>query len=201
MSEAFLAWCNAFVAAQAEFPQIRKTRTADMERYSYKYADLGDVLDAALPVLHKYGLSLAQSPVTDADKVGVETRIYHAEGHVEKFGPLFLPAGNTPQMAGSALTYTRRYAACAALGIAADEDDDGQAVREEPEIDLAELIRVKVAIFRKWDDDERRVQWMAHAKKVLNGKPQTPSEVDQVVKSMSDEYYEKFPPSDDEAPF
>ena len=53
------------------------------------------------------------------------TRIYHSDGWVEKFGPLQIFSGSTPQQAGSAITYGRRYALSAALGIAADEDNDG----------------------------------------------------------------------------
>lgn len=36
----------------------------------------------------------------------------------------------TPQGQGSALTYARRYALCAMLNIAADEDDDGQSAEK-----------------------------------------------------------------------
>lgn len=135
----------AFLAAQKEFPTIAKGRTAKIETnkgsYSYSYADLGDVLDAALPILHSHGLVLSQPLVSHEGRVGVGTRLYHESGHVEEFGELLLSAGGTPQTAGSALTYARRYAACAALGIVADEDDDGRAASRPPELsddDLAQ---------------------------------------------------------------
>lgn len=127
-------FAEAFLAAQKEFPTINKGKTAKIETnkgsYSYKYADLGDVLDSVLPILHKHGLGLSQPLVAADGRVGVGTRLYHTSGHVEDFGELLLPAGNTPQVAGSALTYARRYAACAALGIVADEDDDGRAASQ-----------------------------------------------------------------------
>jgi hypothetical protein len=202
MSAEFAA---AFLAAQREFPTIAKTKTADMGNYKYKYADLGDVLDQALPILHKHGIALSQPPASGDGSIGVHTRLIHESGHIEDCGTLLLPAGNNPQAAGSAMTYARRYAACAALGIVADEDDDGRAareapVREEPPVDLAELIRVKVALFKEWTEDERREIWITHSQTVLSGKPQTASEVDQVVKSISEQYYEQFPPSN-ERPF
>jgi hypothetical protein len=129
------AFAKAFVAAQKAFPSIGKGRTAAMGNYSYKYADLGDVLDAALPVLHANGLALSQAPVSEDGNIGVETRLYHESGHSESFGVLLLPAGGTPQNAGSAMTYARRYAACAALGIVADEDDDGRVASQPPPVE------------------------------------------------------------------
>ncbi len=127
---------KALLAAQREFPTIHKGKTADMGNYSYQYADLGDIFDSALPILHKHGIALSQSPVSESGMVGVQTRLIHESGHVEDCGALLLPAGNNPQAAGSAMTYARRYAACAALGIVADEDDDGRAASQPPEPEL-----------------------------------------------------------------
>lgn len=126
---------KALLAAQREFPTIHKGKTADMGNYAYKYADLGDIFDSALPILHKHGIALSQSPVSESGMVGVQTRLIHESGHVEDCGALLLPAGNNPQAAGSAMTYARRYAACAALGIVADEDDDGRAASRPQESD------------------------------------------------------------------
>jgi hypothetical protein len=85
----------------------------------------------------------------------------------------------------------------------ADPDSESHEIVtvEEPPVDLAELIRVKVALFTEWTEDERRDIWITHSQTVLGGKPQTPSEVDLVIKSMGEQYYEQFPPSDDQAPF
>jgi hypothetical protein len=200
-------WAAAFAKAQAGFPAIPKTKTVDTGSFSYKYADLPSIIEAVAPHLEGEGLSVGQSVVSDEGRVGVETRIYHISGHVETFGPVFLPAGNDAKSAGSAITYARRYSLCAALGIAADEDDDGQAAtreaptREDPAPDLAELIRNKVAVFKNWTEDDRRAQFLAHSKKVLQGKPKNPSEVDLVVKSMAEDYYEAHPAPEGEAPF
>lgn len=187
-----IEFAAAFLAAQKEFPPIAKTKTADMGNYQYKFADLGDVLAEALPILHKNGLSLSQPLVSADGRVGVGTRLYHESGHVEEFGELLLSAGNTPQTAGSALTYARRYAACAALGIVADEDDAGRSASRLviPEVDLTDLIRMKVAEFTDWTEDERREVWTAHAEKELGGKPTSPAEVEKVIASMKTQYDE-----------
>ncbi len=132
--QALIDWAVAFTKAQAEFPTIPKTKIADMGTYSYKYADLGLIIDAVRPILFKHGLAFAQSAVTLDGKVGIETRIYHTEGHVEVFGPLYLPAGTDARSAGSAVTYARRYSLTAALGITSDEDADGAGAETPPDL-------------------------------------------------------------------
>ncbi len=129
MSDTITAWAAAFVAAQAEMPEISKARratirTRDGGQYAYSYADLPAILAAVSPVLAKHGLGVAQSVEVVDGGVAVRTRLYHVGGHVEEFGPLVLPAGEDARAVGSAVTYARRYSLCAALGISADEDDD-----------------------------------------------------------------------------
>ncbi len=133
MTDRTVDWIVAFTKAQAEFPTIAKTKTADMGTYSYTYADLGDIIEAVRPILVEHGLAFAQSAVTLDGKVGIETRIYHTAGHVEVFGPLYLPAGNDARSAGSAVTYARRYSLTAALGITSDEDADGAGAETPPD--------------------------------------------------------------------
>ena len=126
MDEARAAWADAFTKAQAQLVNPPKKRTVNTGKFSYSYAELPDIIDSVRQVLAEHGLSFAQS-VEGAGSYGVTTRIYHRVGHCEEFGPLLLPAGSTAQEAGSAITYARRYALCAALGIAAEDDDDGAA--------------------------------------------------------------------------
>lgn len=117
----------ALAAFQAEVPTIAKGRTAKITStkgsYSYKYAALEDIMAAIRPVLAKHGLAITQNAVSENGNVGVSTTIHHGTEAIES-GVLLLPAGGTPQSAGSALTYARRYSLSAALGIATEEDDD-----------------------------------------------------------------------------
>ena len=68
---------QALATAQTEFPLVKKTESNPF--FKSKYAGLPSVLEVALPVLHKNGLYISQSPISDGDKVGVKTRIIHAE--------------------------------------------------------------------------------------------------------------------------
>ena len=130
MDEAQKAWGAAWVAAWAEIPDVKKTRTAKIQPknsapYTYTYADLADMIATVKPVLAKHGLAVSQSVTGDGETVGVETRVTHAGGWTEKFGPLVLSSPGDPRSAGSAITYARRYAEAAALGIATEDDTDG----------------------------------------------------------------------------
>ena len=120
-------WHKAWAAAWAAIPSIGKDRSVSAGSYDYSYATLASIVDQIRPALTGNGLSVAQSVESTPTHVAVETRIYHVGGHVERFGPLLLPASGDARSIGSAITYARRYALLAALGIAPDEDDDGAA--------------------------------------------------------------------------
>ena len=131
----------AYVAAQAEMPEITKGRKANVGNYSYTYADLGDTLNAVRPILVKHGLAVAQDVSRHDRMIEVFTLIVHRSGESVSFGPMGFESGSTPQASGSAVTYARRYSLLAALGLAT-EDDDGQSAakdrkpqRQEPKPD------------------------------------------------------------------
>lgn len=117
----------ALAKAQGEFPQIHKSQTADAGSYSYSYVDLATILAAVRPVLAKNGLALVQRLENVGGAPAIRTELRHSEGAVIAAS---FPIGDrptNPQQLGSLLTYLRRYAVQAMLGIAA-EDDDGQSV-------------------------------------------------------------------------
>ena len=153
MSDPQAAWIEAFLTAQSKLPKIVKDTAVSAGSYGYKYANLPDILEQVNPVLRGEGLVLFQSVVGDGAAVGVETRIAHKAGHVEVFGPVLLRVAGDAKAAGSAITYARRYALTAALGIAPDEDDDGAAA-STPAKQPAEL--------SPW-------QWFLNESKVLKG--------------------------------
>ena len=115
----------AFVAALGELEDVAANRKADAGKFSYSYADLADVLTVARPVLARHGLAVFQVPVTIRGAVEVTTTVLHASGQWLRFAPLRLPAGDSAQAIGSAITYGRRYSESAALNVAAVADDDG----------------------------------------------------------------------------
>lgn len=96
--------------------------------FKSSYADLTSVMLACKDALAANNLAVLQlSRIHESGTPVLVTRIIHSSGeHVEGEFPLVCKDPNDPQKLGSAVTYARRYALAAALGITAD-DDDGQA--------------------------------------------------------------------------
>lgn len=90
------------------------------------YADLTSVWNAIRDPLHENGLCVLQDAVTTEIGISVITRIIHSSGQWIEYGPLIVPlAKNDAQAVGSAISYGKRYAIGAALGVVAEVDDDG----------------------------------------------------------------------------
>jgi hypothetical protein len=94
--------------------------------FKSKYAPLSEILNLVRPILAKYGLSVVQSPSGDGVNVIIVTTLLHKSGEFIEFEQLILKSDKpTAQGAGSAITYGRRYALSAVLGISSEDDDDG----------------------------------------------------------------------------
>jgi hypothetical protein len=92
------------------------------------FASLGAVLDAVKPVLNAHGFVVTQFPVVPPfeDTLAIETCLIHSSGEMI-CGTAVVPLPKSdPQGFGSAVTYARRYALLAALGLKT-VDDDGEA--------------------------------------------------------------------------
>jgi hypothetical protein len=120
----------AFYGALGAVEDVAKTQTADTGKYSYRYADLGDVLDEVKRAARLFKLEVSQGVSTHAgafgDYMSVQTTLFHESGQWVAFNPLVMPLGKDPQAIGSSMTYARRYALLSIFGIA-PEDDDGRA--------------------------------------------------------------------------
>lgn len=101
-------------------------RDADNPFFKSKYVTLDDLLRQVRPVLAKNGLSFIQVPGGDGKSITIKTILLHVSGQWIETEPFSMIAAKTdPQGAGSAVTYGRRYALSAVLGVAWDDDDDG----------------------------------------------------------------------------
>ena len=100
--------------------------TAENPFFKSKYAPLNDILTLVRPLLSKQGLSIVQAPSGDGEHIILTTILIHNSGEYIEFPELVLKADKpTAQGAGSAITYARRYAISAILGINSEDDDDG----------------------------------------------------------------------------
>lgn len=107
---------------QFQSAQIKVAKTGKNPAFKSAYATLPQVLEAVLPTLTEVGLCFVQFP----DGESLTTRLMHTSGEWMQASYALKPVQNTPQASGSALTYARRYALLAVLGLGT-EDDDGLA--------------------------------------------------------------------------
>jgi len=126
--------------------------TANNPFFKSKYCPLNEVINTTRPILAKHGLSVLQSPSGDGEHVVVTTLLMHSSGEWIEGEPLVLKADKvTAQGAGSAISYGRRYALSAILGISSDEDDDaniatgnnGQGKNEQPKPNQQKVVTQK----------------------------------------------------------
>lgn len=178
---------GALVAALAELTVIERGRKAKIETkgggsYGYSYADLGDVVATTRPVLAQHGI-VALTPVSGREGgLQVTVTLLHRSGERETFDPLPFAGSNDPQAVGSLITYYRRYALLAALGIATGDDDDGargsQAAKAPKPLTVNQAKNYLVSLVGKdeavhaweWGTDEAPAEWF-------------PSDVDALAKA------------------
>lgn len=99
-----------------------KTRTGGA--YEFDYADLAGIMSAVNAELSKNELAVTQIILPGANAMMLRTMLVHSSGEFLS-SAMPLKRGDNPQELGSEITYMRRYAIASMLGIAADDDDDG----------------------------------------------------------------------------
>lgn len=131
---------KAFIKAQTEMGAAFKN--ASNPHLKSKYADLGSVMDAAMPALHANGFALMQPAGGDDRGLYVDTVLLHESG--EQFSSrVYLVMGKQDmQSLGSAITYARRYGLMGMAGIV-PEDDDGEATKRPSQPSSAALEAAK----------------------------------------------------------
>ena len=162
----------ALVKALSGLMVLEKSRTVNFttdqgKKVNYDYASLDALVSATRPVLAENGLVALTSVHEHGDGYAVTVQLLHESGEAMEFRPLPFPRGKDAQSSGSWMTYFRRYALLAALGMATGEDDDGaKAVAPVVEDDYTPGLRTSVeAAIAKLDDEgkEKLKAWFAEA--------------------------------------
>lgn len=164
----------ALVDALAELTNVAKTNHANTGSYNYSFANIADLIAETRPVLADHGI-VALTPVHEhGDGLACTVTLLHRSGDSMDFGPLPFPPGKDAQSTGSWITYMRRYALLAALGMGA-EDDDGAGAQprqaqpkrpqrpQTPPLSEAERHEIEAAIGALEDEPKARLreQWKA----------------------------------------
>lgn len=124
-SEQINELATALAKAQGEITGALKDSANPF--FKSKYSDLASCWDACRSALSKNGLAVTQFPSTTSDgHLNLATSLTHSSGQWMRSEFSMRPKDDSPQAMGSALTYARRYALCAVVGVA-QVDDDGNA--------------------------------------------------------------------------
>jgi len=115
---------QAFLAAQAAIEQPK--RTAENPHFRSRYAPLDEVIRVARAALHRENIAFSQNVEFEEGVIYITTLFFYGE-EVHQAGRIGMRCPEDPQKLGALVTYLRRYALAAALGLASEEDDDANA--------------------------------------------------------------------------
>lgn len=126
---------NHIAAALLQFQSSATGVVKDSKNPHFKnrYASLEAVIDEARPKLQAAGIAWLQAPghITNGN-LALTTILMHAASGQWISSTMEIPLGkNDPQGAGSAITYSSRYALMATLGLPPVDDDAEGAMRRD----------------------------------------------------------------------
>lgn len=123
-SESIAALAAALAKAQGAMRPASKDKANPY--FKSKYADMASVWDACRGPLATNGLAVIQCVNSDGTKVEIVTTLAHSSGEWITSVLTLTPGKADVQSLGSTITYGRRFALSAIVGVTS-EDDDGNA--------------------------------------------------------------------------
>lgn len=128
LAEAHKTIENVAQNREVEVPIKDKSTGAIKGKYKFSYATLAGILHHIRGILTENGIWYTQF-VRDGAMV---TRLFHKSGEWMDTGNVPLPdVKGSPQDIGSIISYFKRYSLSAALGLATEEDNDGEQADRE----------------------------------------------------------------------
>ena len=153
--------------------------------FKSNYASLGHIQDTIKPYLIQSGLVYSQMPEGENT---LTTMLIHAEsGEYFKSTYTMIPEKKTPQGVGSCITYQKRYALAAFLGLNTDYDDDGNAASTPP-VTTPQKVAPKPALKTKFDKNALKMHTATVQVYLNQGKT-----VEQIKEKMLGRYSEVTP--------
>jgi hypothetical protein len=140
-SETIGAIAAALAKAQGELSNPEKSLIATIRSpfpregdRTFRYASLASGLDIVRKSLGQHEIATVQTTAIDQDsgQIRLTTLLAHASGEWISSDWPVCPTGEPPHRMGAALTYARRYALFALVGIAGEDDLDAPDLTAEP---------------------------------------------------------------------
>lgn len=117
---------------QGELKPVPRTKVVKSKSFEFRYAPLDAIMEQILPLMQKNGLMVSQA----INQESITTRLMHTSGEFIESQTFLNQQHANMQGFGGEVTYKRRYALCALLGIVSDDDTD--APRHKPTGDSLE---------------------------------------------------------------
>ena len=159
---------TAFNAAVVRFQQSAPIIEKADKAYDKQYARMDRIWRTIRPLMRDCGLAVTWEQADDPDAEGAKIvligHLRHAGGYSEPLRyvmplPELIKGMNSAQRYGSATTYAKRYATCAALGIQTGEDDDGNAAGGGDVLTQDEADEITKLLRETGTDIERFYRW------------------------------------------
>lgn len=197
------------IKLQSEVQNVKRNKKG----YGYTYADLGSILEYVKPILAKHNYCIMQmigsaeivtKKVYNKDVnileelpeplITITTQLIHESGWTFSdkmvLPPTPVKGANAAQAVGATITYAKRYAIAAMLGIASEDDTDGVISRQKQPIQtqkqVVEKPRCPVTIQEMFDrmagSDE------ATTKEHLNKYKWTKQEVEEIQEILKNKF-------------
>ena len=121
----------ALAKAQGQIEGAKKSSSNPF--FKSKYADLAECWNTCREALTANGISVIQMPeeINENGRLNITTMLAHSSGQYISSTLTMTVTKLDPQAIGSAITYGRRYALAAMVGLA-QEDDDGEKAMARP---------------------------------------------------------------------
>ena len=182
-SESIKEIATALKFFQESVETIVKTETNPF--FKSKYASLSDILNVIRQPLAENNLCFVQFP---KGKYGLETMLMHSSGEWISESYEMEPSKHDPQGAGSVITYQRRYALGAILGLNIDEDDDGNKGSQKDVITTSQIGYADELVRKSTLDDEKKER----AYKALANPDLSLAEYTAIVNKLKDAQPKKY---------
>jgi len=137
-SESIAKLATALSIVQGKLTHAKKDSANPF--FKSKYADLESVWDACRSLLAENGLAVMQFPGEFVDgTMSLNTVLTHSSGEYMSYLMSVPVTKPDAQGAGSALTYMRRYALAAVVGVVQADDDGNAASSPKPVVKAKEI--------------------------------------------------------------
>lgn len=159
--QSIIAFNQDFSVMQSKLPIIAKNKKGQ----SNKYATLEDIIANTRPILQEFGFATSFETETALNEnknncfVKVVAVLTHRMGHSTRTS-LLVPfdfsgnkTANYAQAMGSAVSYGKRYALCALLNIATQDDDDRNSTTSE--FITSEQKKYLQSLYGRLSDDDK----------------------------------------------